>query len=50
MISNGEILLERLISHTTKIENSAELLYLIDKRRKNKDMLPNFNKALVEIS
>ena len=49
MIVNKEINIKKLISHHAQIENSAELLNKIFLRRKDKNILSNFNKALISI-
>ena len=49
MIINKEIDISKLISHTSNLEQSDKLLKQIFKRRKDKNILPKFNKALIKI-
>ncbi len=50
MLLNNQISINKLISHKAKIENSADLINKVYGRRNDKNLLPNFNKALIQIT
>ncbi|WP_269622878.1 alcohol dehydrogenase catalytic domain-containing protein [Prochlorococcus marinus] len=49
LISKGKLSLKSLITHESMLENSPELLSKINRRRVDRKILPNFNKAIIHI-